>query len=155
MVHNCRLIHAVGLIVLTWKLCPNPLSSESSYSWWTEGEDWRQLRSLTQQHLDQAGQGLEIGCCKRVKGDLMSMWLPSIGCATRKSVQLNLQQNKVSLPLAWKSAQWIMHIPYYIESLYSPCGWFTSPPGSVLQVTLVFQSRTGEAWCDHSFFVQW
>ena len=58
------------------------MSNVKSYSWWTEGEDWRQLRSLTQQHLDQAGQGLEIGCCKRVKGDLMSMWLPSIGCAT-------------------------------------------------------------------------
>ena len=100
MVHDCRLIHAVGLIALTWKLCPNPLCSESSYSWWTEGEDWRQLRSLTQQHLDQAGQGLEIGCCKRVKGDLMSTWPP-----------------KVSLPLTWKSDHWIMHIPYYIESI--------------------------------------
>ena len=58
-------------------------SVQKFLSWWTEGEDWRQLRSLTQQHLDQAGQGLEIGCWERVKGDLMSMWLPSIGCATK------------------------------------------------------------------------
>lgn len=156
MVHHCRLIHAVCLIVLTWKLCPNPLSSESSYSWWTEGEDWRQLRSLTQQHLDQAGQGLEIGCCKRVKGDLMSMWLPSIGCATEDKWSIGFAATKLGITSTGLKEWPVNHTyPYFIESLYSPCGWFTSPPGGVLQVTLTFQSRTGEAWCDHSFFVQW
>lgn len=117
MVHHCRLIHAVGLIVLTWKLCPNPLSSESSYSWWTEGEDWRQLRSLTQQHLDQAGQGLEIGCCKRVKGDLMSMWLPSIGCATEDKWLIGFAATKLGITsTGLKGDQWIIHIHILLKA---------------------------------------